>query len=248
MIKLKTYVISDIHGHYDAMVSSLKRSGYNSKDKTHQLIVLGDLFDRGLQNKEVYDYLFKLSLERKASIILGNHDKFLIDFLEGNHKKTVFNIARNGFGTTIDSFLGEKHSNIHDFNETSSIVNTKNPKLLKWLKSFPLFLEIEEYIFVHGGVNPTLDDWRKTSLRDFVWSYEYELDKIQGRIVVAGHHRVSKIRNKQCTNYHNLFATNKELFDILYLDGKVLIDRYVEVTNELNVLVLELPKLKETTF
>ncbi|WP_410471122.1 signal peptidase II, partial [Enterococcus faecium] len=36
----------------------------------------------------------------------------------------------------------------------------------------PLYYEWENYLFVHAGVDLTKKDWRKTSLRDFIWIRE----------------------------------------------------------------------------
>ncbi|MFK5883991.1 MAG: fructose-bisphosphatase class III [Candidatus Izemoplasma sp.] len=240
----KIFIVSDIHGYFSALIDSLLKSGYNDQDKSHHLLVIGDLFDRGNDSKEVYNYLSKLTKNNSATIIMGNHDKFLIDFLEGNFKKTTFNILHNGFGKTIESFLNLKVIDQSKFELYKVEINRKYPELYHWLLDFKLYIETPEYIFVHGGINPNQKDWRNSKLRDFLWGREYLMDRVPGKIVVAGHQRVAQILYKKDIDYKKLFETNSELFDILYLDGKILIDRFVEMSNELNVLVLELPILE----
>ena len=218
---------------------ALKKSGYDSNNQTHHLIVLGDLFDRGSETVKVLEYLYDLSKQKKATIILGNHDVFLLDFLEKKFERTFFNIKHNGFGKTLEHLSGitPKEENLE---ELEIKISSRFPFLKEWLESFPLFLEMGDYIFVHGGIDGNMLDWRTmSSRRDFVWGREYNLPRVQDKIVVAGHHRVATIR-KKTEDYHLLFLHSPELFDILYEEGKILIDRFVEISNEINVLILDL--------
>jgi len=237
---MKYFVTSDIHGHYKVLINSLKKVDYNEENPNHHLLILGDMFDRGSESKEVFEYLFRLNKEHKATILLGNHDYFMIEFLEGNFERTRFNINHNGLFETLLSLTNHELSIKDDLKTFKEKIGKKYPYLLNWLKSLPLYLEIEDYIFVHGGVNPKLEDWRKASLRDFVWSYEANLSPVVGKTVVAGHHRVSTIRNPERRDYKRMHEENPELFDPIYLNGKILIDRFVEVSKELNVLVLDI--------
>ncbi len=235
----KFFIISDIHSHYSSMIEALNKAQYDEDNPQHHLLVLGDLFDRGNEGCNVLEYLYQLSSQEKATIILGNHDAFLLDFLDGNFEKVGFNIKHNGFGNTLKqlSDLDPKNS---DFELIHKSIVLRYPFLHNWLKSFPLYIEIENYIFVHGGVDGGKLDWKTmSSRRDFVWSREHDLPRVLEKTVVAGHHRVATIR-KKTTDYNLLFLHHPEMFDILYEEGKILIDRYVEVSKEINVLILEL--------
>lgn len=236
---MKYFVISDIHSHYDAMILALEKHGYDTRDKTHHLLVLGDIFDRGPQAKEVLDYLYHLNMLDKATIILGNHDSFLIDFLKKQHQRTFFNVVHNGFGKTLFQLSGIKPT-MKNLNLVQETIEMEYSFLLKWLESFPYYLEIGDYIFVHGGIDGKVHNWKnKLSKRDYIWSREFNLTEIPGKIIVAGHHRVATIISKT-KDYPLLFQEHPEFFDILYLDGKILIDRFVEVSNEINVLILDI--------
>lgn len=233
------FVISDIHSHYSSMIKALNEQGYQSSNQNHRLLVLGDLFDRGEDAVKVLEYLYTLYKENKAEVLLGNHDSFLLDFLDKKFERVDFNIKRNGFGKTLHQLSGLV-PNESNYEEIQYKIMSEFPYLHEWLKSLPLFIEKDDYIFVHGGIDGGKLDWRTmSSRRDFVWSREIDLPKVEGKIVVAGHHRVATIR-KKTEDYNLLFLHSPELFDILYEDGKILIDRFVEVSNEINVLVLEL--------
>lgn len=235
---MKYFVISDIHGYYNVMMDSLQKAGYNENNQNHFLLVCGDMFDRGDDSDKVFEYLYRLTEENKAKVIIGNHDIFLLDFLEGDFSRTAFNIEHNGHKNTIDAFSSIPF--VDNFEEVKENILQNYPNLLPWLQTLPLFYELEDYIFVHGGIDGSMLDWKTmSSTRDFVWGREVNLPPVPGKTVVAGHHRVATIR-KQTTDYHKLYLYEPNLFDIMYLEGKILIDRFVEVTQELNVLVLEI--------
>jgi len=236
---MRYFVISDIHGFYDVMVESLTKSGYDSTNENHHLLILGDMFDRGHQSKEVLHYIYDLYQSNKATVLLGNHDTFLIELLQGDHGKAYFNMLYNGFGLTLESLSGIE-PDLDNLPTIQERILQEYPYLLEWLKSLPYFIEIGDYIFVHGGIDGGKLDWRSmSSPHDFIWSREHLLPAIEGKTVVAGHTRVPTIR-RQTNNYHLLHLHHPEDFDILYMDGKILIDRYVEVSQELNVLILDL--------
>jgi serine/threonine protein phosphatase 1 len=237
---MKYFITSDIHGHYQVLLHELNKVGFEEENISHHLIVLGDMFDRGDESKEVFEYLYRLNEEGKATIILGNHDTFMIELLEGNYDRALFNVARNGFMHTLLSFTEHKLEENDPLEKYQEMINQEYPHLIKWLRSLPLYHEIGEYIFVHGGVDPNMDDWRKASTFDFVWSYEVNMDRVPERTVVAGHHRVPTIREPYRRDYEKMHKEDPSLFDPIYLDGKILIDRFVEVSKELNVLVLDL--------
>lgn len=233
------FVISDIHSFYDEMIDSLHKAGYEKDNSKHHLLVLGDLFDRGPKSKEVLNFLYPFTQEEKCTIILGNHDVFLLEILEGNFKKVNFNIEHNGHGETLEQLSGIKPTlDNHDLIKMK--IEERYPHLYNWINSFPLFLEIKDYIFVHGGIDGEKPNWRtETSVRDFVWNKEYLLPRVENKTVVCGHTRVATIK-QETNDYKKLYITNPDSFNILRLDGKIMIDRFVEVSHEINVLKLEI--------
>jgi serine/threonine protein phosphatase 1 len=235
----KYFVISDIHGYYNEMITALTKSGYDSDDLGHHLIVIGDLFDRGTQSKEVLKYLYQLNKSNKATVILGNHDNFLIELLEEKYLKAIFNIRHNGTGKTISSLLGKDYTSSIELEDIRDEIMKKYPYLLGWLKSLPYYLELGEYIFVHGGIDGKNKNWREGKLRDFIWSRQYDLDPVEGKTIVVGHTRIATIRYPG-NNYKSLFLEKPEAFDILYDNQKIFIDAFVEISNYINVLTLEI--------
>ncbi|QMS85046.1 metallophosphoesterase [Candidatus Xianfuyuplasma coldseepsis] len=233
------FVISDIHGYYKAMRQSLQKAGYNENNPHHHLIVIGDMFDRGPSSDQVLEYLYPLFQENKASIIIGNHDTFLRDFLQGDNSRVLFNVMYNGFQATLEALSNTSFTE-DSLDSIRTKIHRRYPYLQSLLENVPYFIEKGDYIFVHGGIDGGALDWRTMlSEHDYVWSREHQLPPIPGKTVVAGHTRVATIR-KRTTSYELLFLHHPEYFDILYMEGKILIDRFVEVAQELNVLVLDM--------
>lgn len=53
---MRYYVISDVHGYYTQMKSALEKAGFFSDTTPHKLIMLGDLFDRGHEAKQLQQF------------------------------------------------------------------------------------------------------------------------------------------------------------------------------------------------
>ena len=72
-----TYVIGDVHGHYNALMKLVKNLPSNAK-----LVFVGDLIDRGSQSREV----IKFVRENGHLCVLGSHEKMMI-----NEHHLIFN-------------------------------------------------------------------------------------------------------------------------------------------------------------
>ncbi len=229
---MKVFVISDIHGHYSIMTSALNQKGFDPSNPAHHLLCLGDYFDRGHENTQVYSYLKTLHDQKKASFLLGNHDLFLLEFLEGNFTKARFNATHNGFDTTLEAFSGIPYDAQH--HETIfNTIHQRFPKLKAWLASMPLFIETEHYIFTHGGIDQTLTNWRTQARETFVWNYQSTLPHHPEKTIIVGHERTWMIRMKRAINNAN------KPYDIIYDDHVKYIDSFVEQSKQMNVLILD---------
>ena len=168
-MKKKIFCVSDTHGNYNALKDSLNNVSYEPSDE-NLLIIDGDLFDRGKQSLEIYNYI--KSLGDKAIVIRGNHETFLQELLEG--KNCSFNFIHNGLDKTIDSFLGEPNSwstFINDINELDgdSLVKKYGSKVLNYINDGELipkehFFEIYQACIVDklNNMYPELLDWLKS--------------------------------------------------------------------------------------
>ena len=235
----KYFVISDMHGHYEEMLESLKLNQFDKNNKMHHLLVLGDMFDRGTKSKEILEFIYQLFLEKKATIILGNHESFLIEFLEENYVRAIFNMKMNGFKKTLESFLQRELKDEEDWKKIRNEIISKFSYLHNFLNSLPLYLETKDYIFVHGGIKYGEFNWKENNKRDFIWGRESQFNRIPDKIVVCGHERVSKIRFPDM-DQKDLVKSNPDAFNIYKSDGKIHIDAFVEISKKINVLILNI--------
>lgn len=74
------YVIGDIHNELNKLKSILGQINLTSAD---ELIVLGDIFDRGYDEADPVGVYFALSgIQGKCSWVRGNHDQWLADYIK----------------------------------------------------------------------------------------------------------------------------------------------------------------------
>lgn len=172
-------VIGDIHGHLDALKRLKREFSYNPIE--HQLIYLGDYIDRGPNSCEVVSEVMRECLEEDAIALLGNHERVMLNALTTEPNKNTINDRllwlRNGGQETLDSY------------EKNGKVVMKSH--MEYFEGLPLYIENDEYFFVHAGVNPTRKIEDQTE-KDFLWIRQVFLDasdlsKATSKIVIFGH-------------------------------------------------------------
>jgi serine/threonine protein phosphatase 1 len=175
---MSTYLISDIHGNNLLFRKALKSVNLRKNDV---LIILGDLIDRGPDSKKVLDTIFLL-LEHDFNItcIKGNHEKMFLDSFKDVNSK--INWIRNGGNETLSSFL------------TSEIEKIPK-KYIELIESFKTYIEIDEYILVHAGLNMKIDDpfedqYSLMWLRD--WEGFINKEWLGNRKIIHGHTPLKK--------------------------------------------------------
>lgn len=128
---MKKYAISDIHGCFHTFKELLNKIGLNKSD---ELYLLGDYINRGSNSKEVIDFVIDLQ-----------NQNYAIKTLKGNHEEMVFDSIEledwtNGEEETLKSF-GIKH------------LKELAKKYINWFSNLSHFIEYDEFIFVHAGLN-----------------------------------------------------------------------------------------------
>lgn len=136
----KRYAISDIHGNATPFLRLLD---YVDPDP-EELVICGDLGDRGLQSFEVYEECNQL-LQEGATIVEGNHDTWLRECLTGKMTQQQFSHENIGGLTTLKSIdlaikrIGEEKAG----NIVSGVLN-----------NMVNYHEDDNFIFVHAGLDP----------------------------------------------------------------------------------------------
>ena len=183
-MKEAVYVISDIHGMEDLFDQALEKW-----DQTKQeLVLIGDLADRGPKGKQCLYKGMQLAKEKGAIYLTGNHEEMLVNFLDKPERygPTYF---MNGGVETMESFLFHGCAEEFSATEMAMMINSQHKELVEFLKTLPLYYEWEDYVFVHAGVDLTKSDWKQSDPEDFVWIREpfHDMANKTGKTIVFGH-------------------------------------------------------------
>ena len=109
---MATYVTSDAHGHVRALDRALELAGPGSGDVVY---VLGDMVDRGPDPVGVLRLVRSLP---NARVLMGNHERMLLDTLMSEDEREVFIWEMNGGSTTargLDSLASDEAADLIDW-------------------------------------------------------------------------------------------------------------------------------------
>ncbi len=177
----KYFVTSDIHGFFDKFKEALGKTDFNPGNPDHVLIVCGDVFDRGSQPLEIYDFLREIPKERKV-LVRGNHELLLKQLVERGypldhdiHNRTHDTLAY--IAKEPDSYehrrkivsLIAKYETVGEANEAIQAEQEKRKKklfhcrklkeILKWIDDeWVDYYETEDFIFVHSFIPTRLEE------------------------------------------------------------------------------------------
>ena len=120
----KTFVVGDVHGCFKEFLALLKKANYSSK--THRLILVGDVINRGPHSLEMLEWV----KNRGVEMVRGNHEQ---SFIRG--------LRSNGLLSPILKKLKKD-------------IKQDLKKWLKWLEALPFYIEEEDFLVVHAGLVP----------------------------------------------------------------------------------------------
>lgn len=123
-----TYVISDIHGHYDLFIKLLENIGFSDEDK---LYILGDMIDKGNKSIEILNYIIN---KTNVYAVIGNHEYEFLKYYD--------HLMQDYDGNDIE-ILDKLKTFFGDDRLTWEIVD--------YLDNLPSFVESDCFIGVHAG-------------------------------------------------------------------------------------------------
>jgi len=147
-----TYVMSDIHGHYDKYLAMLEKIGFSDDDT---LYVLGDVLDRGPQPAEL---LWDMSMRANVIALLGNHELIASAILP---RLCVEVTGENAETQITAELLGAIYDWREDGGDTTLAGFRRLPQedreaLLDYLTEFlpyeTLTVGENRFVLVHGGI------------------------------------------------------------------------------------------------
>ena len=170
---MRKIVISDIHGCLNSFKALLYKIVYSKRD---ELYLLGDFIDRGPDSKGVIDYIWKLQIEGHfVKCLRGNHEQMLLDSFNDPYDLKMW--QSHGGMETLRSFGVQSVDDIHE-------------DYLRWFDSLSYFVEVDDYILVHAGLNfdlPNPFDGVNSMIWIRNWYDKIKKDWLGNRIIVHGH-------------------------------------------------------------
>lgn len=128
------YVVGDVHGCFHTLKNLVARL-----PKDAELIFVGDLCDKGNFSKDVIDFV----IQNNYACVKGNHEHLMETYLEDaifHDKHSPWSSdKRYGGMVTLQSY-GEDHD--------------KMLTHLEWIKTLPVYLQVENYFITHGFALP----------------------------------------------------------------------------------------------
>lgn len=178
------FIIGDVHG----CLSRLEQLLTCWNPDSEKLFFIGDLIDRGENSYGVVQLAMKLHTEYGAVVIGGNHEEMFLEWLDAPLNHASYYYPRGG-QATISSFLDEDRFHSLSPIDLSNQLFQGFPEEIKFFESLPDYVEYENYIFVHAGIDPSRRDWKDTGTMFFRSIREpfYTKKNETGKVVVFGH-------------------------------------------------------------
>jgi len=120
----ETFIVGDVHGCFNELMLLLKKAGYSPKE--HRLILVGDLINKGPDSFKTLNWVRKTETET----VIGNHEMKFIEAIE-------FDKVLPPLLKELREQMGQK---LYDW--------------IEWIKSWPVYIETEDFLVIHGGVVP----------------------------------------------------------------------------------------------
>ena len=170
---MRKIAISDVHGCQRTFVALLDKMAFTTAD---QLYLLGDYVDRGQDSKGVIDHIWAL---QKAG--------YQVECLRGNHEEIVLT-AQHSL-EDLEKWLETDGKRTMESFGVQRITDIPEP-YLDFMRKLRYFLEVDEYILVHAGLD--FDQFDPLShLDDMLWIRHWyagiRYKWLGDRIIVHGH-------------------------------------------------------------
>jgi serine/threonine protein phosphatase 1 len=187
----RVYAVGDVHGRFDlftALADAVEADDAARGSAESQVILLGDLIDRGPDSAAVLAEARAWQRRRDLRVLCGNHEEmFLRSF---DNAKVFRNFLSFGGRETLLSYpIDAQEFQAADFDQAQAMMVKAVPdEDVEFMAGFEDFVVVGDYLFVHAGIRPgeRLEDQRVQDLR---WIREPFLSHPDphGHVVVHGH-------------------------------------------------------------
>lgn len=134
------------------MKSALEKAGFFSDTTPHKLIMLGDLFDRGHEAKQLQQFILEQMEQDKIILIRGNHEDLFVELVTTDAGMPYSYHKSNGTYDTALQLTGFdpvmasiRHYDFADAAKDTPFYKEIIPAMLD-------YFETEHYVFTHGWI------------------------------------------------------------------------------------------------
>ena len=186
---MSTYVISDIHGNYNAYMDMLKKIQFDDDDI---LYILGDILDRGPNPIQI---ILDVMKRPNVEVLAGNHCVMALEclsfLLKEITQESLVDLDSEMFGKLLNWRQNGASATLKEFLQCDK---TTQRDILSFISELDVYDEIEvagkTYILVHAGLgNFSLEKqlW-EYELNELVWDRpDYEKMYFSDKYVISGH-------------------------------------------------------------
>ena len=187
----RVYAVGDIHGRADLLQMLMARILGDLERfpiAAPELIFLGDYISRGPASRAVLDFMIGAAhaLPMPVSFIKGNHEDLLLRLVDGAELQLGPRWLQFG-GEAVFRSYGV--AVLDDLAASAAALKAAIPaEHLDFLRTLPVSIARDDYLFVHGGVRPGVPLADQTA-HDMIWiRYEFlNHTGLHERFVVHGH-------------------------------------------------------------
>jgi serine/threonine protein phosphatase 1 len=182
------YALSDLHGCRNTFHRALKEIEFTKQDT---LIIVGDIYDRGPDCKGIIDDVLVLQRQGYNIVMtIGNHEIFALEATKGEGIYKMW-IGQGGAKTLLSYGITDPYK---DWTAFQKAIPDRH---WEFLDNLPNIYELEDYVFVHAGLDFKLDNPLTETPEDFMlWErngwVNFDQKKIGNRMLVVGHTPTSK--------------------------------------------------------
>lgn len=190
---MATYVISDIHSHFDVFQTFL-----DTLSEEDEVIIDGDTIDKGPDGIKVLNYVRK---SESITLVMGNHELMMLDYLEAKRNLETVHFPSPSYFTKrswlekkADHWLQRNYGR-YTYADYAALAVQEQNEIYEYLKSLPVLIHREvngkKFIIVHAGLyNYQGKDVYYRDVGDesqkYVWGWEpYQHEK--DAIIITGH-------------------------------------------------------------
>jgi len=190
--KNRVLIVGDIHGDIKALNKIIEIA----EEKEAFLIFLGDVIDRGPDSLKVLLKIKELVKNKKALLLLGNHEENLLRALKKEAKQLSFSTS-------------------HTYNQILELEEKEIEEIKNFLENLPKGVLLNEKYFISHALLD-LDPYKDLTyqysdlslVRDFPYLKEEEIKNNTKFILVHGH--INEYKKQKINNIYNLTDLHEE--------------------------------------